>query len=86
MPVLWVDIPGDAASTNDRKLVETGAIALLSNRGRKPIDSPSPGWLGNLSPHPAVRESGFWNVHHVDERHDPRFLDLIERYVNDAAK
>lgn len=86
MPVLWVWIPGDAASTNDRKIVEAGSIALLSNRGRNPIDRPSPGWLGNRSPHPAIRESGLWNVHHVDERHDLKFLDVIERYVNDAAR
>ena len=81
MPLLWVGIPGDAAKSNDRKLVEANSIALLTNRGREPVDSPSPGWLGNLSPHPAIRDSGLWNVHHVDEHYDPAFLDVLESYV-----
>ncbi len=85
MPVLWVGIPGDAGTTSDRKLVEAHAIALLTNRGREPSDPPSPGWLGNLSPHPAIRESGLWNVHHVDERHDPAFLDVLEGYVRPSG-
>ena len=46
MPLLWVGIPGDAGTTSDRKLVEANAIALLTNRGRVPIDPPSPGQLG----------------------------------------
>jgi hypothetical protein len=85
MPVVWVGIPGEAGVTSDRKLVEANAIALLSNRGRQPIDRPSLGWLGNLSPHPAVRESGLWNVHHVDEYHDPAFLDVLEGYVRSTC-
>jgi hypothetical protein len=85
MPVLWVDIPGAAGTTSDRKLVEANAIALLTNRGREPIDPPSLDWLGNLSPHPAIRDSGLWNVHHVDEHHDPAFLNVLERYVGSTA-
>jgi hypothetical protein len=85
MPVLWVGIPGDAGTTNDRKLVEASTIALLSNRGRQPIDPPSPGWLGNLSPHPAIRGSGLWNVQHVDEHHDPAFLNVLEGYVGSTG-
>jgi hypothetical protein len=81
MPVLWVGVPGDAGTTSDRKLIEANAIALLTNLGCEPIDPPSPGWLGNFSPHPAIRESGLWNVHHVDEHHDPAFLDVLEGYV-----
>ena len=84
MPVLWVGIPGDAGPTSDRKLVEAGAIALLSNRGRERIDPPSPGWLGRFSPHPAIRESGLWNVEHVDERHDAAFLNVLDDYVRSA--
>lgn len=85
MPVLWVGIPGDAGTTSDRKLIEANAIALLTNRGREPIDPSSPDWLGNLSPHPAIRESGLWNVHHVDERHDSGFLNVLEGYVRSSG-
>lgn len=85
MPVLWVDISGDAGATSDRKFVEANAIALLTNRGREPIDPPSPGWLGKLSPHPAIRESGLWNVHHVDEHHDPAFLNVFGGYVRSTG-
>jgi hypothetical protein len=85
MPVLWVGIPGDAGTTSDRKLVEANAIALLTNRGRKPIDPSSPGWLGSLSSHPAIRESGLWNVHHVDDHYDSAFLNLLEGYVESTG-
>jgi hypothetical protein len=66
-------------------MIEANAIGLLSNRDRAPIDPPTPEWLGNFSPHPAIRASGLWNVQHVDERHDPVFLDLFERYVGSAG-
>ena len=85
MMVLWVSVPGDAGTTSDRKLVEANAIALLTNRQREPIDPPSPGWLGRLSRHPAIRESGLWNVQHVDERHDSAFLNVLEGYVRSTG-
>lgn len=85
MPVLWVSVPGNPGTTSDRKLIEANAIALLTNRRREPIDPPSPGWLGRLSRHPAIRESGLWNVQHVDERHDPAFLNLLEGYVRSTG-
>jgi hypothetical protein len=81
MPLLWVSVPGDAGPTSDRKVIEANAIALLSNRGREAIDEASEEWLGRHSPHPAVNRSGLWNVHHVDERHDPSFLTVLERCV-----
>jgi hypothetical protein len=85
MPVLWVGIPGEAGTRSDRKLVENNAIALLSNRGGEPIDPPSPGWLGKASSHPSIRESGLWNVDHVDEHHDPAFLSVLEVYVRSTG-
>jgi hypothetical protein len=85
MTVLWVSVPGDAGTTSDRKLIEANAIALLTNRQREPIDPPSPGWLGRLSRHSAIRESGLWNVQHVDERHDPGFLNVLEGYVRSTG-
>lgn len=85
MTVLWVSVPGDAGTTSDRKLIEANTIALLTNRQREPIDPPSSGWLGRLSRHPAIRESGLWNVQHVDERHDPAFLSVLEGYVRSTG-
>lgn len=86
MPVIWVSIPGDAGTESDRKLVEANAIALLSNCDREPIDPPTQGWLGRLSPHPAIRESGLWNVQHVDEHHDSAFLTVFESYVRSTGQ
>lgn len=82
MTLLWVAVAGEAGHTSDRKLIEANAIALLTNRRRAPLDPPSIGWLGNESPHPAIRESGLWNVQHVDDRHDPSFLNVLEGYVH----
>jgi hypothetical protein len=81
MPFLWLSVAGPAGPTNDRKLIEAGAIALLSNLDRSPLDPPSPGWLGRDAAHAAVRGSGLWNVSHVEEQPRIGFLDLLERYV-----
>jgi hypothetical protein len=82
MPMVWVSVPGAAGPENDRALIERGAIALLSNRRKPPIDASSPRWLGGFSPYPEVRESGLWNVKHVDDRYDTAFIDLLESYVD----
>jgi hypothetical protein len=82
MPLRWVSVPGPASPENDRALIERNAIALLSNRGKPPIDAPSPQWLGRHSPYPQVRESGLWNVNHTGDEYDPAFLDLLESYID----
>lgn len=81
MPFLWVAVEDPPGRNSDRKVIEANVIGLLSNRGRPPIDPPSAGWLGHWSVNPAVRESGLWNVDHVDEGYDPAFLHLLEKYV-----
>jgi len=81
MPFLWVAVEDPPGKNSDRKVIEANAIGLLSNRGRLPVDPPSADWLGRWSDHPAVRESGLWNVDHVDEGYNPAFLDLLERYI-----
>jgi hypothetical protein len=81
LPFLWIDVPGPADPTNDRKRIESGIIALLSNHNRSSLRGPSTDWLGHFSVHPAVRGSELWNVDHVDENHDPTFLGLLARYV-----
>jgi len=67
-------------SANRRAFIERNAIALLSNH-RHPMDKASARWLGNSSPADAVRGSALWNVNHVNEDYDPRFLDDLAACV-----
>lgn len=81
LPYLWVNVDDEASKHSERGVIERGSIALLSHRGRDPIDAPSADWLGHHSHQERVRESGLWNSNHVDEDYDPRFLDLLERRI-----
>ena len=82
LPILWVAIEGEPDKAGDRARIEASVIALLSNRGREPaIDAPSAGWLGRFAASAAVRESGLWNIRHVDDPYDQAAIELLERYV-----
>lgn len=81
MPLLWVDVPDEAGPASARRLIEDGAIGLLSNFQRPPIDPASPDWLGLAAKSPEVRKSGLWQVEHVDGEYDPAFLNLLEDCV-----
>jgi hypothetical protein len=70
-----------SSKRSDRAYIERNAIALLSTVGRR-VDPPSSDWLGLKSPHPEVRTSGLWNVDHVGRQVDPRFLEILETYVD----
>ena len=87
MPFLWIGIDDAPGPASLRGYIERNAIALLSNYGRSPLDPASKTWLGHLCDRERVRSSGLWNWRHVDERHDPRFLDTLEALVEsgDAA-
>jgi hypothetical protein len=74
MPFLCVGIDDPPGSESIRKVIERNTIALLSNFQRVPIDRPSKSWLGLYSAQPKVRESGLWNVDHVDEDFTVSFL------------
>jgi hypothetical protein len=80
MPFLWLGVPDDPGPLSDRGVIEAGAIALLSKRSNPHADPPSEEWLGRWSSRDAVRESGLWNVRHVD---GPRreMISAIERYI-----
>jgi hypothetical protein len=82
MPFLFVAVEDAAGPSSDRGVIERNAIALLSNCGRTLVDTPSDSWLGRHCDRPRVRESGLWNNNHVDETHDPAFLDLLAHYVD----
>ena len=81
MPFLWVAVDDEPESGSDRALIETGAIALLSNAGRPAIDSPSALWLGQLADREAIRTSGLWNVDHVHRSPSVEFLNVLSRHV-----
>lgn len=84
-PFLWVNLDDEPSSNSDRAYLERNVIALLSNFEEQSIDPRGDGWLGQYSQSRKIRESGLWNVNHVDERYDNGFLDLLEDAVNDTS-
>jgi len=83
-PFLWVDVDDEPGPGSDRAYLERNAIALVSNYGKAPIDPRSNRWLGNASPSKKIRESGLWNVNHVDESYDPAFLDQLAGAIEET--
>ena len=81
LSVLLISVPGQSEKNNDRAYVEQNLIALLSN-ALKPLDPPSHSWLGLHSAKPAIRKSGIWNVNHVEQPFDHRFLEILDFYVS----
>lgn len=81
MPFLWVAVPGPAGTSSPRRIIESNAVALLSNRNKPPIDPPSPQWLGLRADRAEIRESGLWNVNYVDQPYDSSFIELLDRFV-----
>ena len=80
MTVLWVDVPDEPSAGSARATIERNSIALLSG-GFVPVDPPSEQWLGRESPKDTIRRSGLWNLNHVSDQYDPRFLDILERWI-----
>jgi hypothetical protein len=81
MPFLWIPIEDEAGPNSLRGYVERNSIALLSNYQREPVDPPSDRWLGQFSSRNRVCSSGLWNNNHVDQEHDPDFLNRFEQLV-----
>jgi hypothetical protein len=86
MPFLWLTVDDEPGASSLRGYIERNSIALLSNFGREPLDSPSIGWLGHSCDRERVRRSGLWNSNHVDERHDAAFLKCLERLVEGTGR
>jgi hypothetical protein len=82
MPFVWLDIDDAPGPDSLRGAIERNAIALLSNHERTALDPASPGWLGHFSERPRVRNSGLWNQQHVEQAHDPMFLDTLEELID----
>ena len=81
MPFVWLAIGDEPGPHSLRGYIERNSIALLSNFGKKPLDSPSAEWLGKHCSRERVQKSGLWNSNHVHEQYDPAFLDLLEQLV-----
>ena len=86
MQFLWLNIDDEPGPESLRGAIERNAIALLSNQGRAPFDPPSSEWLGHISDRPLVRASGLWNQRHVEETHDPAFLDIFEMMIAQTVR
>jgi hypothetical protein len=84
LPFLWIDVPDEPGPGSDQAYLERTAIALVSNDGNDPIDPRSNSWLGNDSPSQSIRESGLWNVNHVDDSYNPAFLDQLARAIEET--
>ncbi len=81
MPFLWLEVADDPGPASLRGFLEANAVGLLSHRGRAFIDPPSPGWLGRHADAAAIRESGLWNVNHVDRLPDVDFLPEFAKAI-----
>lgn len=82
MPFLWVGVDDEPGPESDRAYLERNAIALTSNFQREPIDPRADTWLGHHCPAEKIRQSGLWNIDHVDEQHEPSFLETLRDYAN----
>lgn len=85
MPFVWLSLEDEAVPESRRGYIERNSIALLSNRNKVALDSPSREWLGRHCDRDRVRESGLWNSNHVDESYDPAFLDELDRLASETA-
>lgn len=81
MPFLWLGVEDAPTASSDRGVIEVGAINLLSNLDRDMVDPATPGWLGTLSDRHSIQASGLWNVNHVGDPADARFLKVIEVWL-----
>jgi hypothetical protein len=85
LPFLWVAVDDAPGPESDRGTIEAGSIALLSNQ-RNPLDRPSSTWLGLDAQRSSIRESGLWNVRHVDDEPTVGFLPVLARYVEQMGE
>lgn len=84
-PFLWVNLDDEPGADSDRARLERNAIALLSNFEKRSIDSRRDDWIGRHSRSDKIRDSGLWNVNHVDEGYESEFLDLLANAVAETT-
>ncbi|MGB9987449.1 hypothetical protein [Salarchaeum japonicum] len=86
LPFLWLNVDDEPSAESQRAFIERNTIALLSNYHREAVDARSGDWLGHHSRSKKIRESGLWNVDHVDEDYDPEFLDLFRDQIEETSR
>jgi hypothetical protein len=82
MPFLWLKAEDKSGPDSIRKFIERNSLALLSNYDRQPNDLPSEKWIGKYCSNDRICRSGLWNVDHIDESYNPKFLDAMEQLIN----
>lgn len=85
LPFLWVRVADEPGPESDRAYLERNLIALLSNYDRPACDPRDESWLGRDSRSEKIRESGLWNVDHVEKSYDPSFLDRFAQAVGETT-
>jgi len=82
MGLVWLAVGDRPSAHSHRGVISANAIRLLGDARVRAIDPQSKGWLGRHADSRAIRLSGLWNVRHVGEPYDPRFLALMADYVS----
>ncbi|AKL72756.1 hypothetical protein IMCC26256_11460 [Actinobacteria bacterium IMCC26256] len=85
MPFVWLPVLDNAGPLSGRGAIEVGAISLLSNFKRTPIDPPSESWLGRTSDREKIRDSGLWNIRHVEDQPSPGFIEALSSAIDQIA-
>ncbi len=85
LPFLWIAADDEPGPDSDRAYVEQNAIALVSNFKTDVLDRRDGDWIGKASPRQEIRNSGLWNINHVEEAYDPAFLDRVAEAVENTT-
>lgn len=80
MSILWLAVEDEAGPDSDRAYLERNIIGLLVGKDGA-ADPSSPHWLGRFSPNERIRNSGLWNLDHLDYSYSREFLDVLDDYV-----
>jgi len=86
MPFVFLAVDDPPGPTSARAFIEKNSVALLSNYARAVVDAPSAGWLGRRCGREKVRQSGLWNVNHVDAAYDPSFMDTMKSFMEEMKE
>jgi len=86
MPFVFLAVDDPPGPSSARAFIEKNSVALLSNYARAVVDAPSAQWLGRRCGREKVRQSGLWNVNHVDAAYDPSFMDTMKSLMEDMRQ
>jgi hypothetical protein len=86
MPFVFLAVDDEPGPGSARAFIEKNSVALLSNYARNVADAPSAGWLGRRCGREKVRQSGLWNMNHVDAAYDPSFMDTMKSLMEEMRQ